>query len=280
MVGGFLGYSLGVLLALSAGGELSLATYVVGYAVILFGDLSTHFSNDYYDADLDREAPHKTFGGSNYLADHPEAKPQALATAATFSAISTLLALLMVLTFGSSPLIPVIVVAANLFGWLYSAPPIKLNSRGLSEAIIALGTGFAIPAVGYVLVLGVVDQFFMAFSVPLVVYGFLLSLNLELPDLEVDREHGRKNLVVLAGRRRVALLIVLLSLAAEGYVILFAAEFSRYYMLPLLAAAPLVAGVRNLSSYSPSQANRSSGVNIAALFFFLICLDIYLISLL
>ena len=84
---------------------------------------------------------------------------------------------------------------------------------------------------------------------PLVLYGFLLSLNLELPDFEVDREHGKKNLVVLAGRRRAAFLIILLSLTAEGYVILFVTElFSRSYVLPLLSAAPIVSGLSVLQS--------------------------------
>ena len=49
VAGGFLGYSLGVLLALRRGRALDPAVFALGYAVVLFGDLSTHISNDYFD---------------------------------------------------------------------------------------------------------------------------------------------------------------------------------------------------------------------------------------
>ena len=184
VAGGFLGYSLGVLLALRRGGAFYLDTFVLGYAVVLLGDLSTHFSNDYFDVELDKVSPRKTFDGSNTLVEHPEVRSRALAVAAALSAASLLSALSMVHLFGSPPILLALAAVSNLLGWLYSAPPVRLNARGLGEATIALGTGFAVPAVGFIATAGTIDQVFLRFSAPLVLYGLILSLSLELMDVK------------------------------------------------------------------------------------------------
>lgn len=281
VAGGFLGYSLGVLLALLRGGAFHLNTFILGYAVVLLGDLSTHFSNDYFDVELDRVSPRKTFDGSNTLVEHPEVRSQALAVAAALSAASLLFALSMVHLFGSPPLLLALVAVSNLFGWLYSAPPIRLNARGMGEATIALGTGFAVPAVGFIATTGVIDQAFLRFSAPLVLYGLILSLSLELPDLEVDREYGKRNLVVLLGRRPATILILLLSVSATALFSLFGSgSLSHDWVVPLLSVIPILASLAGFLARSDSQAkaDRASAINISALSLFLVALDGYLLS--
>lgn len=280
VAGGLLGYSLGVLLALSMGGAFSPAIFALGYTMVLFGDLSTHFNNDYFDVDLDRNAPRKTFGGSNILVDHPEARSSALVMAISFSAVSLFVAFTMVLMFGSTLSLLTLAAIVNLMGWLYSAPPIQLNTRGLGEITIALGTGFAVPAIGYTATLGSIDRTYLFFSAPLVLYGFILSLSLEIPDLEVDREYGRINLVVLMGRRFTAALVLILTITATAFFVLFvAANPSNLWMLPILSSIPIVAGLRgyHLRSDDQAQADQNSAMYVSALFLVLIALDSYLL---
>jgi 1,4-dihydroxy-2-naphthoate octaprenyltransferase len=280
VAGGFLGYSLGVLFALIRGNKLSPALFALGYAVVLFGDLSTHFSNDYYDVDLDGRAPRKTFGSSYVLVEHPDARPLAKVLALALTTASLLAALSMVLLFGSPPSLLMLVAVTNLFGWLYSAPPVQLNARGLGEATIALGTGFAVPAVGYIATSGRIDPPFLIFSVPLVLYGFILSLSLELPDVEVDLRSGRRNLVVLLGRRTAAFLVFILSVAALAFFTFFdAVNSSHFWAIPLLSSVPVFASLAGLNSHfeSHEDADRTSSINIIALCFFLVALDAYLL---
>jgi 1,4-dihydroxy-2-naphthoate octaprenyltransferase len=258
VAGGFLGYSLGVLLALLRGGAFHLDTFILGYTVVLFGDLSTHFSNDYFDVELDRVASRKTFDGSNTLVEHPEVRSRALALAAALSAASLLFALSMVHLFGSPPPLLALAAVSNLFGWLYSAPPIRLNARGL----------------------GTIDQTFLRFSAPLVLYGLILSLSLELPDLEVDREHGRRNLVVLLGRRPATILILLLSVSATALFSFFGSGFlSHDRIVPLLSVMPILASLAGIIAGQDSQAeaDQASAINISALSLFLLALDGYLL---
>jgi len=280
VAGGFLGYSLGVLLALLRGGAFDPAFFVLGYAVVFFGDLSTHFSNDYFDADLDSKALRKTFGGSNTLAGHPEARPLARATAVALSALSLFTASAMVLRLDFPPALLVLATVTNILGWLYSTPPFRFNARGLGEATIAFGTGLAVPAVGYLATQGMIDRSFIAFSAPLMFYGFILSLALELPDLEVDRDGGRRNLVVLLGRRRVSFLVFLLSVAATvTFVLLAAVNPGNLWPLPVFSALPVTTGLMGLLRRSDSrlEADRISALNISALFLFLVALDGYLL---
>jgi 1,4-dihydroxy-2-naphthoate octaprenyltransferase len=280
VAGGFLGYSLGVLLALTIGGKISLAVFILGYMTVLFGDLSTHFNNDYFDVDLDRKAVRKTFGGSNTLVDNPEIRPLALTAAVFLSTSSLLAALIMVVFFGSTPFLLCLVVVMNLLGWFYSTPPVQLNARGLGEVTIALGTGFIIPAIGYVSTLGSIDSTYLFFSLPLVLYGFILSLSLELPDLEADREYGRANLVVLAGRCFTAFLVLILTIIATAFFVLFAVfDYNNLWILPILSTIPIVAGVRGYSTRSDNQAraDHNSKLYVLSLFLVLIALDIYLL---
>jgi 1,4-dihydroxy-2-naphthoate octaprenyltransferase len=253
--------------------------FTLGYAVVLFGDLSTHFSNDYYDADLDRSARRKTLGSSYILVKHPGVRPFAKALAVILTATSLFAAFSLVML-GSSPSLLVIVAVTNLFGWFYTAPPVRLNARRLGEVTIALGTGFVVPSVGYLVTFGVIDKTFLNFSIPLVLYGFILSLSLELPDLETDREAGRNNLVVMLGRGPVALLIFLLSIAATVILTLLAkTDLSTLWVVPLISAAPLVAGLNTLLKRPNNfvDADHISVLNILALSLFLVALDSYLL---
>jgi len=96
VVGGFLGYSLGALLALNMGGTLPWTGFILGYLIVLFGDLSTHFNNDYFDVEIDRGVPPKPFGNLNVLVEHAELRTPALYASAGFTAVSVLAASLAV----------------------------------------------------------------------------------------------------------------------------------------------------------------------------------------
>ncbi|UCD73553.1 MAG: prenyltransferase, partial [Candidatus Bathyarchaeota archaeon] len=198
------------------------------------------------------------------------------------SASSLLTAMVMVVFFDSTPFLLCLVVVMNLLGWFYSTPPVQLNARGLGEASIALGTGFIIPAVGYISTLGSIDGTYLFFSIPLVIYGFILGLSLELPDLEGDREYGRKNLVVLAGRRFTALLVFLLTILASAFFVLFIVlDYINLWILPIFSAIPIIAGLKGYSAQSNDQvrADHNSKLYISSLFLVLIVLDIYLLLL-
>ena len=280
VAGGFLGYLLGALLALNLGAMFNPVHFALGYAVVLGGDLSTHFSNDYFDVEIDRDSPPKAYGRSNTLVEHPWARPAALNTAIFFSAAALTVAAFMVFSGVSPPTLIWVAALAVALGWMYSSPPARLNARGLGEATIAVGTGFAVPAVGYVAAAGVLDDTLLLASLPLMLYGFVLSLSLELPDMEADSSHGKRTLVVALGRRRAVLLAVLATAAASMiFAVSPAGRVDGSLLPPLFSSAPLAAALSGLTASldDPADADRVSARIIATLFLFLLAFDGYLL---
>ncbi len=73
VIGGFLAFSLGALLAFVGGGSFNFMFFALGYVVVLLGDLSSHYSNDYFDVEVDKCIEQKKFfSGSNILVDNPD----------------------------------------------------------------------------------------------------------------------------------------------------------------------------------------------------------------
>jgi len=279
VVGGFLGYLVGVLFSLNLGGRVPWTGFILGYLIVLFEDLATHFNNDYYDVEIDRHAPFKPFGSVNLFIEHPELRGSAFLVAVGFSVLSLLCALGMVLM-GSMWHLLVVVLLFNVLGWLYSAPPVRLHSRRLGEITIAVGTGFCVPAVGYIVARGAIDDVFLLFSAPLVLYGFVLSLCLQVPDLESDEALGKRTLVGLIGRRYSYLLVLLSSVAASvSYIYLVPDVTGVFLMMPLISLVPVASSLACVLLLNDSRAHARlfTRVNVSALFLLLIGLNVALL---
>ena len=271
VVGGFLGYVAGVLYGLNMGGATDWTGFIVGYLIVLFMDLSTHFNNDYFDVEADKHAQFKPFGNKNIFLEHPELMNPSLYASIASTTISLALAALM-LSISSWQLLATTALF-NVLGWFYSAPPVKLSSRRLGEATIALGTGFCVPAVGYIVTMGMLTGVFLPFMVPLVLYGFVLSLCLQIPDYEVDREMGKNTIVGLIGRKKTYLLVSALCLVSSVFcLVFFNLKFGVLSLLPLLSS---LWGLR-LSNDHDDAKNYTKQV-IITLFIYLIGLDVILL---
>ena len=133
--------------------------------------------------------------------------------------------------------------AAGLFiGWAYSAPPLKLNSRGWGEACV--WTGFALITVG--------SDFVQrgAFSVSPLIAGAsyaLLVTNLlfinQFPDRKADAAAGKHHWVVRLGPQRAPWAYVCIAIAANVWVL--AAVFTGALpWLALIAVPPALLSAR------------------------------------
>ena len=75
LLGDFLLFTMGALLAILLNAEFVLSKFVLGYAILFTAHLSVHYSNDYYDADVDQHtSPTVISGGSGILVENPELK--------------------------------------------------------------------------------------------------------------------------------------------------------------------------------------------------------------
>jgi 1,4-dihydroxy-2-naphthoate octaprenyltransferase len=104
---------------------------------------------------------------------------------------SNVLAAILVI-FGAPIEFLIVILGASLVGWFYSAPPLRFISRGFGEFALAVVTGFAIPGLGYLAIRGQFDPLFFYFAIPFIMYGLMLSLSLQVPDIEVDSKGNKK----------------------------------------------------------------------------------------
>lgn len=189
---GLILYTLGVLLASVQGSTLDLGKFALGYLIFLPAHVATHISNDYFDRFGDKYAEQTGLsGGSEILVSNPELAPLAIRIAVALMLLSVGMAVLFTLIFSYPIWFLLFAIGAALLAWFYTAPPVKLAYRGLSEASTAVAVGFVMPATGYFAMSGTIDAWFALLSVPFILYGLLFIISVEMPDVDADRMAGK-----------------------------------------------------------------------------------------
>jgi 1,4-dihydroxy-2-naphthoate octaprenyltransferase len=272
LIPGLLIYTLGALLAVVNGAILDPIKFLFGYAIFGTAHLSVSFSNDYFDREADRTAKPTPFsGGSGILVQHPELSRFALRFAIFLIIISIVTAILFDLVYSYGPFFLALVILGSLLGWFYTAPPLKLAYRGLGEVSTILATGLIMPAMGYYVMGGTIDARILALSFPLMCYALFFILNVELPDVEVDRSSGKANLMTHKGRKAGIRLSVIATLAATVLFAIFALLGAlrplEMWFFVLLSAIPLIAASYGLTmrSEEPQPIVRQVKLNFCAL---------------
>jgi 1,4-dihydroxy-2-naphthoate octaprenyltransferase len=99
-------------------------------------------------------------------------------------------------------------------GVAYSAPPLKLASRGMGESAVGVGLGI-LPVTGAAwLQTGVIDASSVLIAIPVSMWVANILLINEVPDARADSVSGKRTLVVRMGNKGTALLYFLWNLAA------------------------------------------------------------------
>lgn len=130
--GGLLLFSFGALLALLLKAEFHLNQLILGYAIFITAHLSLHYSNDYFDVEVDKHNPPTTFtGGSGILVENPELREFSKWFAIVLTSLSVLLTIIFMIIFSFPLWFLLFVILSNLLVWFYSAPPLRLIDRGL-----------------------------------------------------------------------------------------------------------------------------------------------------
>jgi 1,4-dihydroxy-2-naphthoate polyprenyltransferase len=219
LVGGLLLYALGTALAAVAGAPTHWPRYVWGQAIVSTTQLMTHYANDYFDLEADRanSTPTRWSGGSRILPSGQLAPRVALTAALVLGGCALILAFLVADRVRGAPLVLPLSLAMILLSWAYSAPPLRLLSRGLGELTTALVVTLLTPLLGFYLQRGAVGWLPVLACLPLCGLQFAMLLTIELPDAASDAALGKRTLVVRRGAEwgaRSCAGIVLLSFCA------------------------------------------------------------------
>ena len=135
LAGGVILHLLGVSMALLSGASFSLAALIWGQIAITSIQLMTHYANDYFDLAADRAntTPTNWSGGSRVLLSGAIPPRAALITALTLAAIALIANLVLSTTIRPGVATFALLLTAQALAWFYSAPPIRLHSRGVGE---------------------------------------------------------------------------------------------------------------------------------------------------
>jgi 1,4-dihydroxy-2-naphthoate octaprenyltransferase len=236
---------LGSLFALVLGYNFNLIIFIWGFFIIFLVYASASYINDYYDYSADKYNRQFGFsGGSGVLQKYPNLKNSTKITAAVMIIFSIILTIILS-NYTYIPLWSVGYISIGaFFSWFYTAPPIRLSYRGMSEIphFIAgiMNTGW-----GYILLTGVIDLNLLIFAIPLSLHLLNVIFIFEIPDREADIHGGKKNFIVSHGRKTAYLLISILFWIATFYYFVLAItgwfeEYINFWILSIFSLIPSV----------------------------------------
>lgn len=220
LLGGFIFHGLGVIIALYEGAPLNLPALLWGQIAVTSIQSMTHYANDYFDlaADLANETPTYWTGGSRVLPQGHLRPAVALAAAICFALVAVFAAAILTFAVRTGPLTVPLLALALFLAWEYSAPPLRLHSRGLGEATVAVLVPVLTPLVGYYLQAGRISLLPLLATFPLACFQFVMLLAIEFPDAAGDAAAGKDTLVVRLGGARADRLLRALLLLPYPYL--------------------------------------------------------------
>jgi 1,4-dihydroxy-2-naphthoate octaprenyltransferase len=286
LAGNFLIFTMGALLAILLNAEFILSKFILGYSILFTAHLAVHYSNDYFDFEVDHYTqPSAISGGSGVLVENPELKEFSKWFSLLITGISISLAAAFTVIFKYPVIFFLFLFFGNLLAWFYTAPPIKLVYRRLGEVaniiavIIFLGTG-------YFALNGTLDLPFFIFSIPVIFLQIIFINSFEIPTLEGDKLGNKITWIVLKGREfgfRLNLIsgfLATLSFIIIPYTHLFPSIID-FKVLTLISLISLSLGIIALIKrwFDVESATKFATINVLALFLMSFLIDIYFIYL-
>ncbi len=211
-------YTVGALAAAS-GKPLALAPYLLGYLVMFLLEAATVFLNDWFDFDSDRRNDNAGpfTGGSRVLIDG-RIQRSAMSAGIGLTLLAAFVALgllLLAAPAGTAGAVGMLYALLALLALGYTVPPLKLSHRGLGEIDVAITHSVCAILAGYLVQGGGWgDNLPWLLALPLGVAILPAILLAGCPDRHADQAAGKRTLVVILGKRRIAQLAMTAAAAA------------------------------------------------------------------
>ncbi len=195
LIGGFVLFWVGTR---AAEGEIPPLHYLIGQGMVTTIQLVAQYANEYFDQEPDALATNRTWfsGGSGALLSGRLPPRTALVAARISSGLAMLFGV-----WGASIDIRLglVGVIALLGSWWYSAPPMRLISRGWGEVVAAVIVGGLVPLTGALAAGDPNWKLLASFVLPLVVINLTMLMALDVPDAISDSAAGKLTLWVRLG---------------------------------------------------------------------------------
>jgi 1,4-dihydroxy-2-naphthoate polyprenyltransferase len=217
-------YTLGIALMPAGHGRIDMARYLIGLWFVWNTHIMTHLFNEYYDLEADRcnVNPSPWTGGSRVLVENVIAPITCLRLGYATMALSLLIA---VSCF--SGVVLSIAALIIVLCYSYSAPPLRLETRGLGESTVVTVLNLLVPLLGMTLQKGSLSEsHFALLLIPMGIVGFVRMMVMNMADRKGDRMAGKLTLVVRIGAQRSVLAYMAGQALSYGFVLyLYAVQY-------------------------------------------------------
>ena len=217
---------LGSAIGYHASGQLDAIAFVLALFSVMLAHAAINVLNDVYDelngTDRFNEERISPFtGGSRFIQDEILNLGQMRRWGYLLLAMSAVLGVALVMHKGYMVL--AFGIMGVFLGVAYSAPPLKLASRGIGESAVGIGFG-VIPVVGAAwLQTGNFSWEALLLSIPVSIWVANILLINEVPDCAADGKAGKNTLVVKFGLKFTAAFYLSVSVIALGALVWAAA---------------------------------------------------------
>ncbi|WP_455221847.1 UbiA family prenyltransferase [Kaarinaea lacus] len=246
---------LGSAIGYQASGSFDAVAFILALFSVLLAHAGVNVLNDVYDElnGTDRLNEERIFpftGGSRFIQDNILNLQQMRRWGQLLLAMSAVLGMALVAHKGYVVL--VFGIVGVFLGVAYSAPPLKLASRGIGESAVGIGFG-VIPVVGAAwLQSGQLSGEALLLSIPVSIWVANILLINEVPDSKADGEVGKDTLVVRFGLRFTAglyLLLNSLALACLVWAVLLNYLPALALSLGFLLFVPVILATRAIQNW-------------------------------
>lgn len=251
-----------IILGTAAAWTLTAKFDLFWFIITLVAGMSIHIgsnvANDYHDHisgtdDINVDFVRPFTGGSRIIQEGFMTPREVLAEAIFFYILGSILGIYLAIVRGWIVLL--LGLIGLLSGYFYTAPPLRLVSRGIGEVFIGLNFGILMTLGAFYIQ---TQQLPLEISILAIPIALLISAVLyinEFPDHDADKAAGKNTLVVRLGKKR----------ASWGYLVLMIAVYlsilvpplsnlTSHYALVAIASIPLgIVGTKTaLSNYESS----------------------------
>ena len=238
--------SLGFVAAIKYTGQNRWGLFLLILLASFVVHLATNLANDLFDywQGVD-DGPN--IGGSRVIQEGKIA-PKTMAVVLVCLYVLGLGGAIIIINLSGQPYLWGLVIFAALSSFFYVAPPIKYGHRALGELFVFINMGLIMTAGVFLAVAGSFDLRVLALALPVsfMVSGILYYQS--LPEIDSDKEAGKKTLANVLGRDKASFLYLLWwPLVWLLMIFLYLAGLSAWPILLGLATCPLhVAVVRRI----------------------------------
>ena len=203
LIGGIGQYFLGVGIAKYLGNVIDWTIVFLGLGWGLALQLATHYLNEYFDYENDRQNTNRTLfsGGSGVLGEGEGKLPRIVALVAAVSMLTIVTLFTLGLTRNIHLTLSIVLVMMLIFlgAFFYAVPPLKLSHTGFGEFTTAILVGMLAPLLGFMLQTGEMHRLVILATLPLTLLVISMLLAFEFPHFASDIKHNKRTLLIRLG---------------------------------------------------------------------------------